>query len=264
MDIPEEVEDLDISDPGENENRKSQWRHGRRRANKEDMEEALQVEDEMLKQRHIQVMRVVKDKEDFEETKHEEEVASGRAADGTSRIRRDVFQVVRQRAERARKPRVERPVKRRRVSPASADSCSAEEMTSYAAEDDHSGLRELDTVHTIERIPSPPSGSRDSLFDDSPVVLCSPDLIARDEASNFPIDMIRTISVAKALAGVLKPHQIDGANFIWKNTFSDLAFTNPPSDIEQSIGGCILAHVSQCDRPLLTCVFSAILSSLTL
>ena len=247
MDIPEQVEDLDILDPGENENKKSQWRHGRRRANKEDMEEALHVEDEMLKQHHIQVMRVVNDAEDLEETKHEEEVASGRAADGVSRIRRDVFQVVRQRAARARKPRLERPVKRRRVSSASANSCGAEEMDTCSVEDDHSDFKDLHSVHTIEGTPSPQSGNCESLFDDSPVVLCSPDLVARDEASDIPPGMIRTISIAKPLAGVLKPHQIDGANFIWKNTFSDLAFTNPPANVMQSVGGCILAHVSQCN-----------------
>ena len=81
------------------------------------MQDALEIEDEMLQQRDIQVLRVVDDTEDVEEVKEEEVLTSGRANDGASRIRRDGYQlIVRQKAERARRTRTERPKKRHRAS----------------------------------------------------------------------------------------------------------------------------------------------------
>jgi SNF2 family DNA or RNA helicase len=50
----------------------------------------------------------------------------------------------------------------------------------------------------------------------------------------------QTVSVATSLAAKLKPHQKEGIQFMFDNSFQDLA--NPQEDHSKSIGGCILAH----------------------
>ena len=53
-----------------------------------------------------------------------------------------------------------------------------------------------------------------------------------------------TIQVAEELAKVLKPHQKEGVQFMFKNTFHDIAFPKDKltEDVKEQIGGCILAH----------------------
>ncbi|CAJ1961919.1 unnamed protein product [Cylindrotheca closterium] len=52
------------------------------------------------------------------------------------------------------------------------------------------------------------------------------------------------IQVAEELAKILKPHQKEGIQFIFQNTFHDIAFPKDKltEDIEEKVGGCILAH----------------------
>ena len=242
-DIPEDIEDLGISDPGENENKKSQWRHGRKRARKEDMEEVLKIEDEMLQQRGIHVLRVVNDTQDLEETKEEEERASGRAANGVSRIRRDVYQVVVR--ERELRARGDRPKKKQRVDSSSANSHHVErDNTPKGGQFDAS---EIGSIDDIELVPSTSSG--ENIFDNSSLILSSPDLMERDEISDKARRSVRTVSIAVPLTGLLKAHQVEGIRFMWKNCFSDLAFVDASANDSDSVGGCILAHVSLFDQP---------------
>lgn len=69
-----------------------------------------------------------------------------------------------------------------------------------------------------------------------------------------------SIRVAEHLAKVLKPHQKEGVQFMFQNTFHDLAF---PEDkltekVKEGIGGCILAHnmgLGECLRFVYLCLF---------
>lgn len=221
-DIPEDVEDLGSSDSIVTPPmKKSQWRHNKRRATEEDLQEALHHEEEMMQQRNIAVSRIVNDNEDIEETKEEEELASGRAADGTSRIRRDVYQVVMsQREQRSR------PTKRRRVSPPSSTRPGIR-----ATRNDQMDRNEINSDDDGHQ---QPASTGDGVFGNSSVVL--------SRASEDSTRSIRTIAIAAPLAGLLKSHQVDGIRFMWRNCFSDLSFVDATENDSESVGGCILAH----------------------
>jgi hypothetical protein len=83
------------------------------------------------------------------------------------------------------------------------------------------------------------------------LVLSSADLAANDKVDVAnTAENIRTITIAEPLAKVLKSHQVEGIRFMWRNTFSDLAYTDPSHGDVGNIGGCILAHVSFCSGRL--------------
>jgi len=73
------------------------------------------------------------------------------------------------------------------------------------------------------------------VFWDSCVELCS-----EDEGENT-----RTVRLADAMASKLKPHQVDGIKFMWKNSCRDLSMitTQEEAAEERDVGGCILAHM---------------------
>jgi hypothetical protein len=233
-DIPEDIEDLGISDPGENENKHSVWRSGRRRAKAKDMQDALEAEEEMLRQRDIQVLRVVDDTEDVEEVKEEEFLTSGRTNHGASRIRRDGYQlIVRKKAERTRRTRTVRTNKRKRASASTIGNARGSDWRyGFDTNDDVSDLSDNDSVVG-------PSTS-DGTFDNSTLVLSSPEQIQHAEESNHAV---RTVSIAASLASKLKAHQASGVEFMWKQCFADVAYLDPPTDVVERVGGCILAHV---------------------
>jgi hypothetical protein len=68
------------------------------------------------------------------------------------------------------------------------------------------------------------------------IVLCS----LSDPPNSDGIQPIRTIRVNQKLSKHLKPHQVEGVKFMWRNCFSDFAFH--PQGRPDQIGGCILAH----------------------
>jgi SNF2 family DNA or RNA helicase len=72
-----------------------------------------------------------------------------------------------------------------------------------------------------------------NIFEDSSLILC--ELIGWDQTS-----AIRTVSVARPLAEKLKPRQVEGVQFMWRNCFSDLATHREGN--QDLVGGCILAH----------------------
>lgn len=246
LDIDDDViEDLDTPDPDGSQKR-SQWRHNRVGARKEDIDEALKCEEEMLRQRNITVSRVCNDKQDVRETEEEERKVSARGAGGVSRVRRDMYQVVRQRAVHNTKS--DRAPKKQRV--ASADSCQRVVGGARLAKDDEANLSEADSTGSLEiDDPAPIRGA--NIFSNSSLVLSSADLVEDDrvDAANAT-RKIRTITIAEPLAKVLKSHQVEGVRFIWRNTFSDLAYTDASHDDVGNVGGCILAHVSFCSGRL--------------
>jgi hypothetical protein len=235
----DEIEDLDTPDP-EGHQKKSQWRHNRVGARKEDIDEALKFEEEMLRLCNCTVTRVCNDKQDVKETEEEEHEASARGAGGVSRIRRDVYQVVRQRAAgstdsnraRAKKPRVP-----------SADSNQRVVDAGCLKNDDEANLSEADWVDSLVNDVTLNFGA--NIFSNSSLVLSSADLVEDDTVDVAKATRkIQTVAIAEPLAKVLKSHQVEGIRFMWTNTFSDLAYTDPSPDDVGNVGGCILAHVS--------------------
>ena len=246
LDIDDDIIDLETPDPDDSK-KKSQWRHNRVGARKEDIDEALKCEEEMLRQRNITVARVCNDQQDVRETEEEEHKVSARGVSGVSRVRRDMYQVVRQRAVRDTKS--VRVSKKQLV--ASADSC---QRAARLERDNGANLIEADSVVSLEN-DDPVTNSGADIFSNSSLVLSSADL-----AENVKVDVkdtarkIRTITIAEPLAKVLKSHQVEGIRFMWRNTFSDLAYIDPSHDDDGNVGGCILAHVSFCSGRLV-CLF---------
>ena len=80
-------------------------------------------------------------------------------------------------------------------------------------------------------------GTKDALYEDSECVLTA-------QTGDNPSSM--GIAVAVPLAKLLKPHQIDGIKFMWKNSFGDLqsqiSATSPIGNVKAAARGCILAH----------------------
>ena len=83
-------------------------------------------------------------------------------------------------------------------------------------------------------VSSPNSPDEGNIFGRSSLVLCSASL----KGTKTPT--IRTVTVAKPLVKILKPHQVDGLKFIWQNAFSD--FAHCASGDHSKVGGCIIAH----------------------
>ena len=80
----------------------------------------------------------------------------------------------------------------------------------------------------------------DGTFDNSTLVLSSPEQTQQGDESNHSV---RTVAIAASLAAKLKAHQVSGVEFMWKQCFADLAYPDPPADVVERVGGCILAHV---------------------
>lgn len=55
----------------------------------------------------------------------------------------------------------------------------------------------------------------------------------------------RGVHLANAIASHLKPHQVEGIKFMWRNTCSDLPMIHTQEErlLEKDVGGCILAHM---------------------
>ncbi len=80
-------------------------------------------------------------------------------------------------------------------------------------------------------------GNDESIFEDS-------DCILTPQSPVTPSAL--KIAVAAPLAKLLKPHQVDGVRFMWKNSFSDLQTligeVRPKKNSHVTSAGCILAH----------------------
>jgi hypothetical protein len=84
------------------------------------------------------------------------------------------------------------------------------------------------------------------------IVLCS----LSDAPNSDGTQPIRTIRVNRELSKHLKPHQVEGVKFMWRNCFSDFAYYRKGRP-DQS-GGCILAH----SMGLVSSIFLQVLSRL--
>lgn len=102
---------------------------------------------------------------------------------------------------------------------------------SSAASENEETLHVNDQVAHTVAVSAPVA---DGIKTGSPLVLC-------DASQNVDgVSPIRTVAVASQLAKQLKPHQAEGVEFMWRNSFSDFAHTYEGS--AKDSGGCILAH----------------------
>ena len=69
-----------------------------------------------------------------------------------------------------------------------------------------------------------------------PMILCQ----SSDAPNKDGKSPIRTVRVSKKLWAPLKPHQIEGVRFMWRNCFADFAYYEKGNTAQ--CGGCILAH----------------------
>jgi hypothetical protein len=197
----------------------------------------------MLRLRRCAVTRVCNDLQDVKEIEEEEHEASARGAGGVSRIRMDVFQVVRQQAARitdcsgASAPKM--------PGAAHADSGQRVVDAGWLKHDNATNRSEANSVDSVENDVTLNFGA--NIFSNSSLVLSSASLVGDDTVDVANVRRkIQTITIAEPLAKALKSHQVEGVRFMWRNTFSDLAYTDASNDDIGNVGGCVLAHVSFC------------------
>jgi len=264
-----DVEELEDSSSGDEDEEsrtafRSTWRTQVARAHPRDVQLALEHEDHQLQDSGRELtVRVIHEREDRMINFREEQqccfAGGGRRAKG-NHARKDAYTLVarRQNKDDARKAN---PIGRTKRIGASAKTATQTKNDAVPrpislSPSSQSAFALPNGSHEDESPTMLPAalvrnknGSRDNsftndLFDDSPLILC-------DEKHPAPVDssmtnnihqrkVIRTVSVATKLAQKLKPHQVEGVRFIWRNCFSDLQFHEEGK--EEEVGGCVLAH----------------------
>lgn len=231
------------------------WRQTGIRPTEEDVDEAERCEKEMRERKHIKInIQECVDELHDKETEQEEELKiSQRGTGGVSRIRRDKWVA----ALQGRQKRKSRPAN-----------------VHYSTNTNNSGVFASSKNDNEQMFASPsikakkrpftatsPKNPFDLTSDDSPIFpkkrsipLSSLDRGAEKTFANSNLILslpsyhnrkTKKIAVAVELEKLLKPHQKEGIQFIWKNAFADLDIRNTreekiPEDID--IGGCIVAH----------------------
>jgi hypothetical protein len=280
LDVPQDIEDLgslpddDKELNSDSEEYTSQWRHCHVRATKETIEKALKIEDEELAKIHIKVQCRVDDKDDIEEIQKEERTTSHANAGG--RVRRDHVQhvqIIRRKKEEEqqqqksnnnsgksdngdKKPTAYRPQPNAALNqddtveskPANSRPKPAASRPRPAAsrrpkpvimEETKEDLECIfvDDYEHLDQVAHKVALSRDGGFSDSSFVLSNSD----DDNDN---PQKRFLSIAEPLAKILKPHQKEGIEFMFRNVFADLCFSDKAKaeEAKKMTGGCILAH----------------------
>lgn len=221
MDDIEELGSLSDSSQSETEER-AQWRQSAFRATKWEIEQALKTENEVLVARQAPMPLKIEESEDRKSTKAEDRVSA--------KVRRDSLVVLHESKQRAQRLRNRASVrssgqpqkKARSLNPVSVSSA----FSSVAR------TRPKPKEVTFDSPTFLPAASR-NLFQNSPLFLT-------DQNDDHQYH----ISVAEPLAKVLKPHQREGIQFMFQNSFGDLAFREEQDRIKakEKVGGCVLAH----------------------
>jgi SNF2 family DNA or RNA helicase len=207
----------------------SAWRQSKYRVTKTKIDQIAEIENEFLAKNNIEIKTHVEDEDD---TKEEERNCS-------SRVRRDDVQTLRQRRKRPNSVRQSSAELNPRSS--SRQPPKTKKITANGYEEDHFSLVDEDTNRAPNALNVPPLPSNDSgIFASSSFTLCGAD----EDSDAATKSKKRTITIASPLAKILKTHQREGIDFIFRNTFADFAFVEK-DDAEKAktkIGGCILAH----------------------
>jgi SNF2 family DNA or RNA helicase len=239
LEISDEIEDLGSSHIVDSVMEEtSVWRQSRYRVTKTKIEKAVEIEDEFLAKNNIKINSHVEDEDDTKAIVEEERNCSSTTSrGGVSRVRRDDVQALRQRRKRPNSVLQQSSVKLNTRS----SSRQPPKTTANRDKEDHFSLVDEDTSRAPSSLNVPPLPSNDSgIFASSSFTLCGVD----EDSDAVTKSKKRTITIASPLAKILKTHQREGIDFMFRNTFADFAFVEK-DDAEKaktSIGGCILAH----------------------
>jgi hypothetical protein len=222
----DDVEDLgSLSDGLERDTAEhSQWRSSQYRAQPWQIERALQAEENLLSQQDRPVPAKILESHDTKATAEEDRLSA--------RVRRDSLVVIRQCQQRrqeatarkrtlATKRSIEQTTRRNSISSKKGSASSEFRSSSKSSEEE---------TYAEEMLPIVAVGAM-GMFENSSCIL-----------TTDPHQ--RSIRVAERLAKLLKPHQKEGVQFMFQNTFHDLAFPEDKltEEVKEGIGGCILAH----------------------
>lgn len=228
--LPDNVEDLGSLSGGESRDAEenSQWRSSQYRAQPWQIKRALQAEEKLLSQQNRPVPVAVSEVHDEEAIGEEDRLSA--------RVRRDSLVVVRQCQQRRRQQsaRIRSPARRQAVEPSKSprptSRLSPNQRSPSLSHRSRSISREEGEWEEEEGLPVAPMEALD-LFANSSCILTS------DPRQHM-------VRVAEPLDKVLKPHQKEGIQFMFQNSFHDLAFPEEilTDEVKKNIGGCILAH----------------------
>ncbi|KAL3943890.1 MAG: hypothetical protein SGBAC_002048 [Bacillariaceae sp.] len=216
----QEIDDLGSISETSDAGMVNPWRKALHRAQDWEIQKVLKAEEEEFAAKHRRPRRVY-EKDDVKATIVERKNSSG--------VRNEASIVVQQCQRRRHKVRT-----RRR----SADSAPRKARTSSGARvskaqssrDQLLPLTDSDSSEEEDHL-QPTKPGFGHLFENSDVIL-----------TTHPHQ--NSIQVAEGLAKILKPHQKEGVQFMFQNTFHDIAFPKEKNTDESTtqVGGCILAH----------------------
>ena len=223
-------------DSDEEEEEMSQWRSIPSRVTPEEIEEATKHEDELLAAKNIPIRKRIREEEDSRALVEEEEDSKRqrrRSRHSTQMFRDDT------RAEGSGKHHGDVSTqKRSKLQPVGRDRKGLDTeapltMCDDDIEDDKSSFFDSH----VATMPPP-------AFDLMTFRERNPTFVLNEGSGENSSQRLRVISVAEPLARVLKQHQKEGIQFMFQNTFSDLAFLDEKEAVnaKSEIGGCILAH----------------------
>ena len=110
----------------------------------------------------------------------------------------------------------------------------SEKITSYNQRINSESIAITPPSQTMQQVDYPKSDDDDPFWG-SCVELCG------EDQNNGA----RGVRLANAIASHLKPHQVEGIKFMWRNTCGDLPMIQTREEmlVEKDVGGCILAHM---------------------
>jgi hypothetical protein len=226
LDDPQDIEELaslTSKDDSSREDSSAQWRHFRFKVTQPDIHRALEIEDDYFFVKQIPVECRRKESDD-----HQAMLEEDRQRTHAHNIRRDHVVAIRRRRDKEEEGSKEIQRARQDLSVV-ARKPAACPVRFKAAHQAQICEAEEEETHAID--PTPDDAG---LFVNSSLVLTEDD------------NDYRLISIARPLAEKLKAHQKEGIQFMFLNSFSDLACKMKAPEANQAkkvdIGGCILAH----------------------
>jgi hypothetical protein len=228
LDDPQDIEELaslTSKDDSSREDFSAQWRHFRFKVTQPDIHRAFENEDEYLFVKQIPVECRRKESDDRQAMLEED-----RQRSYAHNIRRDHVVAIRRRRDKEEEGSKEIQRARQDLSVAARKTAAYPAVVRLtAARRAQICEEEEEETHAVDPTP-----------DDAGLFVNSSLVLTEDDNDH------RLISIARPLAEKLKPHQKEGIQFMFLNSFSDLACKRKAPEANQAnkvdIGGCILAH----------------------
>ncbi|CAB9508961.1 ISWI chromatin-remodeling complex ATPase ISW2 [Seminavis robusta] len=247
------------------------------RPSQRQIEMALKMEDELLKEKKIRIQLKIDNDADAQEENDEQEQTSQQGSNGVSSVRRDTYVSFMKERQKKKKPPPAAslpPVPEETKDDTAADQETANPLRkpkpfSSSAfvdlTDDSPALHQRRKPTGFARNPrkalqfeyweasKDASDEEDDPDDDWPhsdLVLSSPNVYSSSDHK------VKTVTVSKDLVAHLKPHQKEGVQFMWRNACKDLNVrtSNDQAGLseEKDVGGSILAHSMGLGKSLTT------------